>query len=69
MPLVHEMQELVKMARRYLAWREAALTEDDTPVGDLMLDMGMRGEIPTPEQFDAMIDSAINSQRKEGGEG
>jgi hypothetical protein len=58
------LPELVKMARRYQAWRDAALNPEDTPVSDLMMDMGMKGEIPTPQEFDAMLDQAIAESKQ-----
>lgn len=58
-----EAVELVKMARRYLWLRDNA--SDDTHYCVVDEDTGawIAGD-----QLDMVIDSAINSQRKEGGE-
>lgn len=60
-----DLAELVKMARRYQAWRDGVLTTEETPVGLMMEGLMYSDEIPTAERFDAMLDQAIEGERGE----
>ncbi|ARP86259.1 hypothetical protein [Bordetella genomosp. 9] len=62
------VMELVKMARRYL-WLRDAPSEVPVVGLDVAFWEDCSGEAIRGEALDQAIDSAINSQRKEGGEG